>query len=131
MANGNVRPGSIQTAAQEKFIQKFERAFYTLLHVFPMAPESHVAESQWTERQRRSSAHSALLSKTIAQSVKDQQYTLSREERLQERFRWRHKLVHYSVSALGRLSVEDFNIATLAITGLTKLVPKLANPELQ
>lgn len=160
------RPGSIQTAAQEKFVHKFERAYYTLLHVFPLRepesvpplplpvvqpavtsssdkltsalssltfPSSSSGSSSSRSGRRRStnvSSSSAPHSKTIAQSVRDQQYTLTAEERRLEKFRWRHRFVCIAVNALSRLSADDFNIATLAITGLTKLVPKNNHREL-
>lgn len=112
------RPGSIQTAAQEKFIQRFERSFYHLMHVFPMY-----------EITDKNPSGNSLYSKTIAQSVKDQQYVMSSEERKNPVFKYKHKLVHVVVGALSKLSQEDFHLATLAITGLTKLVPKANRSE--
>jgi hypothetical protein len=67
-------------------------------------------------------------SKTIAHSVKDQQYTLSVDELESRQFKWLSKLIVVTSSALQALTAENFNICCSAITGLNKLVPKVESP---
>lgn len=121
------RPGSIQTAAQEKFIRKFERAHGLMMRVFPT---NEALDLQKAEFPRSPVAHASLYQKTIKQTVRDQIQLLPPAEQEYRYLRFLHKMVYYATVALSSLAQQEYNIACLAITGLTKLVPKNNNWEL-
>lgn len=114
----NRRPGSIQTVAQQQFVHKFEKALHLRMQVFPLIeldPNNHYG--------RRKSIPTLNL-KTIKLSVQDQQHFLSPAEMANHRYKYIHKVVHYTTTTINRLAHEHFIIACLAITGLTRLTIK-------
>lgn len=62
--------------------------------------------------------------KSISKSVSDQHFLLNAAELQSSRFRWLSKVVIFTVKALKDLAAANFNLSSLAITGLTRLVPK-------
>ncbi|RYH31268.1 hypothetical protein EON65_03020 [archaeon] len=62
--------------------------------------------------------------KSIKTSVHDQQYFLTHNELISHKYKYIHKLTHYTTTSLRRLSHEHFIIACLAVTGLTRLTIK-------
>jgi hypothetical protein len=67
-----------------------------------------------------------MYTKSILKSISDQQLLLSTDEMEQKQFKWASKVIHYTTTPLIALAAENFNLSTLAITGLTKLVPRSA-----
>lgn len=115
------RPGSIQTTAQQQFIYKFERAMYQRMQVFPVI--EHVKKTS-SSTSRSAATSTSLHLKTIKGSVQDQQHFLTPTEQANHRYKYIHKVVHYTTTAMKRLAHEHFLIACLAITGLTRLTIK-------
>ena len=62
--------------------------------------------------------------KSILKSISDQHFLLNTAELQSSRFRWLSKVVVFTVKALKDLAAVNFNLSSLAITGLTRLVPK-------
>jgi hypothetical protein len=82
-----------------------------------------------TQQQAQLQAHRnsiALYSKSVATSAKDQQYFLSLDELHSKDYTYSSKIVIFTTNAIGKLSKEQFMVACLAITGLTKLAAKNA-----
>lgn len=70
---------------------------------------------------------SSLYLKSIAQSLRDQQYLLSPLETSSKQFLWIQKLVYYTCLALRTLCKDAVPLAHFGITGLNKLVPRENN----
>lgn len=102
------RPGSIQTTAQEKFVYSFEHAYQHILNVYPLLDKENGVIHQ----------------KTLSQSIKDSQYSLTLQELKGERYRNVHKIVSHASKALELLADHQPMLACLAVTGLSKLAPK-------
>lgn len=113
------RPGSIQTAAQQQFIHKFERHRQLLMQVFPTYEE--IEESRMGSTKSR-----AIITcpKPIATSVEDHRHFFSQTDQGKLQYRYVHKVVYLTSRAISRLSFEQFSVACLAITGLNKLTVK-------
>jgi hypothetical protein len=65
-----------------------------------------------------------LYSKTIGETTKDQQYLLTPNEYSNGCYKYLHKLIFVITQAITLLAKDHFIIASLAITGLTKLAIK-------
>lgn len=127
----NRRPGSIQTAAQEKFVIKFERSFKIMQQVFPTndaADLSNLAASPTSAAAVSSDkgkiATMTMYRKTLGQTLQDQQFLLTAAEEKMPIFAHVHKVVHFVTLALSSCVRVHYNMVCLAITGLSKLVPK-------
>lgn len=87
---------------------------YQRMQVFPVI--EHVKKTSSS-----SAAPAPLHLKTIKGSVQDQQHFLTPAEQANHRYKYIHKVVHYTTTAMKRLAHDHFLIACLAITGLTRL----------
>ena len=99
-------------------MHRFAKSYSHLMHTFPL----YVDRLNSTTDSSISAV--SLYMKSISRSVKDQNVLLCAEELESNRFRWLSKVVYYTANALKALAVANFNLSTLAITGLTKLVPR-------
>lgn len=113
------RPGSIQTSNQENFVHRFSRAYAHLVHTFPL----YMDQLDCSVPRNKVSAVSKDM-KSISKSISDQHFLLNTAELQSSRFRWLSKVVVFTVKALKDLAAVNFNLSSLAITGLTRLVPK-------
>jgi hypothetical protein len=96
-------------------VQKFERAWVLRMQIFP------VLELDFPNGAKKGQRVQTMHVKSIKTSVQDQQYFLTHAELIGYKFKYMHKLTHYTLTALKRLSHENFITACLAITGLTRL----------
>jgi hypothetical protein len=141
------RPGSIQTSNQEKFVKQFENAHRFLLQSFPTKESVELHSSFGATVSSPTSSGSAaaaaaatsmspgastttgggghsLYLKSIQHSLKDQQYMLTPTETTSRKFKWKHKIMYYTILSLRNLCSELIQLVYMGITGLTKLVPK-------
>jgi hypothetical protein len=119
MPSTSFRRGSIQTSNQENFVHRFSKAYTHLMHSFPL----YMDKLDCSVPRDKVSAVSMYM-KSVSKSVSDQHFLLSAAELQSSRFRWLSKVVLFTVKALKDLAAANFNLSTLAITGLTRLVPK-------
>jgi hypothetical protein len=82
--------------------------------------------NQQHHQQQQSHHYNRLLlhTKTLSQTTRDQQYLLSQQDYSNAGFKYLHKLVFVITQAYSLLAKDNFTIACLGITGLTKLAIK-------
>jgi hypothetical protein len=82
--------------------------------------------NQYQQQQQQSHHYNRLLlhTKTLSQTTRDQQYLLSQQDYSNAGFKYLHKLVFLITQAYSLLAKDNFTIACLGITGLTKLAIK-------
>jgi hypothetical protein len=88
------------------------------MHVFPL----YIDQLDCSQQSNSVSPVSKYM-KTIAKSIYDQQLLLSAADLESNTFKWTSKVVHHAVNALQALATDNINLATLALTGLSRLVP--------